>query len=267
MTDWISGAFKKIGLTSGTKSKPSPSQLPFTDDPCFTCTTPCSEGHAIFPPLKIDQTIQLDTTVKPYVHHFLLSVGEGRTWPERIEDLNDDSLLVRKVYAGAETMAKTSGRAVITACDRELGSDALLGGAHEEGEGTEEVETVTVTTLIHFPSFLAFPGVNVDSLPTLIQDIMDGRDDSDKAVWKNGVKLKGKTLVLVCTHKRRDKRCGVAGPLLIEEIKREVTEKGLDNEVFCYGVSHFGGHKFAGNLIIYSPKFPTGLWEGVQGDI
>lgn len=49
--------------------------------------------------------------------------------------------------------------------------------------------------------------------------------------------------ILVCAHKRRDKRCGVAGPMLIQEFQRVIQEMGLQEQVFVHAVSHVGGHK------------------------
>ena len=37
--------------------------------------------------------------------------------------------------------------------------------------------------------------------------------------------------VLVCAHKLRDKRCGVAGPLIMEELSTVCLSKGLQDKV------------------------------------
>ena len=87
-------------------------------------------------------------------------------------------------------------------------------------------------------------------------------------------------IVLTCGHGGRDGRCGVMGPVLEEEFMRvlpgfgiEVLEgpvlidegkvesqKAIDKPVApklkarTGLISHIGGHKFAGNVIIYVPK-------------
>lgn len=66
------------------------------------------------------------------------------------------------------------------------------------------------------------------------------------------------TFVLVCAHKLRDKRCGEVGPRVVEALRKEVDKRGLQQKVFVYPVSHTGGHKFAGNVLIY----PGGHWYG-----
>ncbi|KAB2613986.1 hypothetical protein D8674_036302 [Pyrus ussuriensis x Pyrus communis] len=59
--------------------------------------------------------------------------------------------------------------------------------------------------------------------------------------------------VFVCAHGSRDKRCGVCGPFLIDMFKEEAELRGSTNQVFVTACSHIGGHKYTGNLIVYSP--------------
>jgi hypothetical protein len=101
-------------------------------------------------------------------------------------------------------------------------------------------------------------------------------------------------LVLICGHGGRDERCGVYGPLLQAEFEDQLTrqnislfkeasgEEPVQTEDGAAGeseltarvglISHIGGHKFAGNVIIYIP--PTfahnalagkGIWYGRVG--
>lgn len=71
--------------------------------------------------------------------------------------------------------------------------------------------------------------------------------------WASGVQeaLTG-TYVFVCAHNNRDRRCGVCGPVLIEKFKEDIESKGLQNQVVVTACSHVGGHKYAGNVIIFS---------------
>ncbi|EER00891.1 conserved hypothetical protein [Perkinsus marinus ATCC 50983] len=64
--------------------------------------------------------------------------------------------------------------------------------------------------------------------------------------------------IFVCAHNNRDKRCGRCGPELASYI--EALEDPRTHVRKC---SHIGGHKFAGNLIIYDMKVAdTGDWYG-----
>ena len=69
--------------------------------------------------------------------------------------------------------------------------------------------------------------------------------------------------VFVCVHASRDRRCGVCGPALVQKLDEEVELRGLKERVFVSACSHIGGHKYAGNLIIYQPGVDgktTGHW-------
>jgi (2Fe-2S) ferredoxin len=91
-------------------------------------------------------------------------------------------------------------------------------------------------------------------------------------------------VILICGHGGRDERCGILGPILVQRFWSVLKEKGLEAEVGT--ISHVGGHKFAGNVIIYMPPGPerthaeneepeqrektlelkgTGLWYGRVG--
>lgn len=71
--------------------------------------------------------------------------------------------------------------------------------------------------------------------------------------WSAGIQevLTG-SYIFVCAHNNRDRRCGVCGPILIEKFKGEIDSKGLNGNVFVAACSHIGGHKYAGNAIIFS---------------
>ncbi|KAK4138626.1 Sucraseferredoxin-like protein [Trichocladium antarcticum] len=108
-----------------------------------------------------------------------------------------------------------------------------------------------------------------------------------KPAYRNllwGVRDVTEVVVLICGHGGRDQRCGVFGPVLRDEFEARLPEKGVEVlggpvevevEVEVEGregvqgvqgqgegrnyaarvglVSHIGGHKFAGNVIIYLP--------------
>ena len=76
-------------------------------------------------------------------------------------------------------------------------------------------------------------------------------------------------LILLCSQKTRDARCGQSAPLLRREFERHLRPLGLYRDlhderpggVGIYFISHVGGHKFAANVMIYrkesSPTMST----------
>ena len=66
-------------------------------------------------------------------------------------------------------------------------------------------------------------------------------------------------LILLCSQKTRDARCGQSAPLLRREFERHLRPLGLYRDlhderpggVGIYFISHVGGHKFSANAMIY----------------
>ena len=75
--------------------------------------------------------------------------------------------------------------------------------------------------------------------------------------------------ILICSHRGRDLRCGIYGPVLRDEFKNQLSRANIpiwgtaeydpkSTRAARVGlISHIGGHAFAGNAIIYIP--PTAI--------
>jgi leucyl-tRNA synthetase len=76
-------------------------------------------------------------------------------------------------------------------------------------------------------------------------------------------------VILICGHMARDSRCGVLGPVLESAFRADLKRRGIHAEVGQ--ISHIGGHKYAGNVIVYIPPTwgnalaGTGIWYGRVG--
>ncbi|RMD44547.1 hypothetical protein DV735_g570, partial [Chaetothyriales sp. CBS 134920] len=79
-------------------------------------------------------------------------------------------------------------------------------------------------------------------------------------------------LILMCSHRTRDARCGQSAPLLRAEFERHLRPLGLYRDlhderpggVGIYFINHVGGHKYSANVIIYR-KRGREYNEAVQG--
>jgi (2Fe-2S) ferredoxin len=73
-------------------------------------------------------------------------------------------------------------------------------------------------------------------------------------------------LILLCSQKTRDARCGQSAPLLRREFERHLRPLGLHRDlhderpggVGIYFISHVGGHKFSANVMIYRKDGTSG---------
>lgn len=114
-----------------------------------------------------------------------------------------------------------------------------------------------------------------DGLSPIHRDRLTRKTAYQSLLW--GVRDVTDVLLLICGHGGRDKRCGIYGPLLQAEFEAafpaagiEVLSGPVETEIpgaaalsgeasgKMYSarvglVSHIGGHKFAGNVIVYLP--------------
>jgi hypothetical protein len=273
---------------------------------------------------KIDTTTPLRETVKkPYTHQIFVCAGDGKGWPERIEEDSNVSKVgkgnVMRLVAEAVRRSETDvngmimenkdpkmkgmkkRRVVVTA------TDYIPTGP---SEGSERIETVLKTELLLFPHFASVKGVGLDlndelhellvsaesTTPSQLERIKVLEEEyvsqlstffqtwlttSSELLFTGGGDVsttsatspkdappptsalssfpfqpsslppETQACVFICTHLKRDKRCGVIGPMLMDEFQRVLEEKGLDQgKVLVMGGSHWGGHKFAGNVIV-----------------
>lgn len=171
-------------------------------------------------------------TVKPYRRHVLACTG-GVGWPARLEDA--DGLL------GA--LAREA---------RAIRDDPGAAAEPPKLTATDEPSSGTGLDLLVFP----------EALRCRIEEPTQGR-----AVLRDGPAEWGRRGILshpidgrhvfVCVHAGRDERCGRCGPPVLAAIRGAVAAAGLD-DVRVRATSHVGGHKYAGNVLVY----PEGVWYG-----
>jgi hypothetical protein len=108
-----------------------------------------------------------------------------------------------------------------------------------------------------------------------------------------GARKVDEIVILICGHGGRDERCGKLGPILRDEFEEKLQRQNVPllkeapvaeaevvkTEVVGYTptarvglISHIGGHKWAGNVIVYIPPSFTdnalagkGIWYGRVG--
>lgn len=72
-------------------------------------------------------------------------------------------------------------------------------------------------------------------------------------------------LIVICGHAKRDIRCGILGPILVDKFNEALTAKTIENDAYVGEITHIGGHAFAGNVLYYPKECTTSLdfiWYG-----
>lgn len=142
------------------------------------------------------------------------------------------------------------------------------------------------TTVLLLPAFHVISNVTPAAVPALVQSYInvaptttsplapltlprtvaldDSINDSSSLLARPSPHA---ALILLCSQKSRDPRCGQSAPLLRKELERHLRPLGLyrdlDDErpggVGIYFVSHVGGHKYAANVMVYRRRNAFGL--------
>ncbi|XP_071730276.1 altered inheritance of mitochondria protein 32 [Rutidosis leptorrhynchoides] len=182
-------------------------------------------------------------TVKYYERHVFLCYKKPQVWPPRIEAAEFDRLprLLSAALASRKSDMKRQTR--LTIC-----------------EGHDGTETSNGDVLI-FPDMIRYRRLTHFDVDTFVEEVLvkDGE-------WLPGSPepLRG-SYIFVCAHGARDKRCGVCGPALVSRFKDEIELRGHQSKVSVRPCSHIGGHKYAGNVIVFGSNNQgkvTGHWYG-----
>lgn len=188
-------------------------------------------------------SLSLANTVDSYDRHVFLCYKNPESWPSSVENSDADPL--PKLLASALKARKDDIplKTRLTICGGCNGTECSDGDVYI------------------FPEMAKYRGLKEADVDAFVDDVLvNGR------TWASQVPetLVG-AYVFVCAHANRDKRCGVCGPVLIEKFKDEIGSRGLNDQVFVSACSHVGGHKYAGNLIIFGTNAEgkvTGDWYG-----
>ncbi|XP_071905483.1 uncharacterized protein [Coffea arabica] len=182
-------------------------------------------------------------TVEFYERHVFLCYKNPQVWPPRIEAAEFDRLprLLSAALCARKADMKRQIRLAIC-------------------EGHDGTETSNGDVLI-FPDMVRYRRLTHFDVDTFVEEVLvkDGE-------WLPGTPeaLRG-WYIFVCCHGTRDRRCGVCGPALVNKFNEDIELHGLQHKVSVSPCSHVGGHKYAGNVIIFGPnihKEITGHWYG-----
>ena len=160
---------------------------------------------------------------------------------------------------------------------------------HHEGTSTKESvneQRETGTTCLLLPAFTVLEHVTPQSVPKLLASEYFQQSTTNKSILGPYTKLPIESLpdgvtakecphdylILLCSQKTRDARCGQSAPLLRREFERHLRPLGLYRDldddrpggVGIYFVSHTGGHKYSANVLIYRSQKVEGETAGKE---
>ncbi|RUS22183.1 Sucrase/ferredoxin-like-domain-containing protein [Endogone sp. FLAS-F59071] len=263
-----------------TTSKPLPPEasVPPPDlvdaDPCISCPDPCDTHRSLPFYLKIDHDIPLEGTMKPYGRHVVIAT-DRIDWAEDISD-EQGSLAAALLDPNPEQprIVTTNSSLTNLISTRPHSHDVLL------FPDNLLIGNVTARNAeLFYDMFLTNPPVLQGEDGEEVTHVPEMPSDSPFVVRVNMYEH----VIMICSHKKRDKRCGIVAPLLKDEFVRVLNDKNIvegEGGAVVLMVSHIGGEfglhvllgweeeereiafGFAGNIILYSAQGRRGVWYG-----
>ncbi|KAI9275452.1 Sucrase/ferredoxin-like-domain-containing protein [Phascolomyces articulosus] len=245
-----------------------PTIRPTNSDDCPGCVKPCAL-HPIVPSqeLRIDQSRPLYNTVPGYAIHFIILTGKT-DWPAHLEDDNGG---LAQALIEAIQRDKKKQRWIRDEPNRFLPLRLTTGTSATSTQLLEQKPSHRIM-------------VTNASLPTRYSNQRNAHDVilmPDNVIIANVTPRRAMALLdfaygcpsgfvtypspyadllLVCGHRKKDKRCGTIGPMLLKALEDALRMCQVEAQVAL--VSHLGGHAFAGNLVIYTHQGQRAIWYG-----
>ncbi|KAK3901491.1 Sucrase/ferredoxin-like-domain-containing protein [Staphylotrichum tortipilum] len=266
--------------------KPPP---PFPTTPtCPAPTCACAPTPELPEGLEIDRAAPLNGAISSYAQHVLVCTGKD-DWPSRIEEDNAGDNLAADLRELVGPRGKFSDPFHHTSILNASFPSSPPPKRRPELQ-TSSVYLLPQFKYVPFLPRVSFESAEAlvrgylqpdrlhpmhDGLSPIHRDRLLRKPAYRGLLW--GVKDVKEVVVLVCGHGGRDRRCGVFGPMLRDEFEKRLPGMGVEvlrGPVEVEGeegeavegtasgreyaarvglISHIGGHKFAGNVIIYLP--------------
>ncbi|KAB8228383.1 hypothetical protein ETB97_012781 [Aspergillus alliaceus] len=218
------------------------------------CKLDCADCTVHFPSkVKIEDSRPLYGHIKEFHAHVLVATGKS-DWVERVE--NEKGSLM-EAFDSSSNQSK-HGRIMVSASNLKK-PDNEVDGRDKSPQGT---------TVLLLPSFTFVDSVTPGDVRALVGDFIDAPKGQPVTSRLQSRPCQYDYVVLLCSHRRRDARCGITAPLIKKEMERHLRPLGLyrdaDDErlggVGIFFVSHVGGHKFSANVLIYRKKEQQMIW-------
>jgi len=208
-------------------------------------------------------------TVKAHDAHLFLVDGDASSWPSKeFEREGDGAFAVNEALrsaAGAYKSAVHQFAPGASALGRvKLNLSETGARAHPDDAPGDVLVFPQMRRVRLGADFAASPASARAFVETVVvrgEDRAMTADESESDAKTPGGPFASSPLrgahVFVCTHGSRDARCGIIGPDLVEAFRAAVEadeDPTLASRVAIRGCSHVGGHKYAGNVLVFVPR-------------
>lgn len=225
--------------------------------PLADCSHDCVSCTTKFPSSVKIEDIDMYNSAKPTACHFVVPTGKSDWIHEATSTPNTVENAVVQWIESKHSKGLFTTEGTIKCSTSSLPID-LMDPTCVNGERGD---------ILIMPFFVWLRAVDAgsvcDVLTEVIPKLIAARaNDSEPPTEALGYKLDkspAHSYIFLCSHKTRDKRCGVTAPLMKREMDNRLRDTGHYRDVgddSAGGVhvsftNHLGGHKFAANVIVY----------------
>ncbi|KKF92734.1 Actin patches distal protein 1 [Ceratocystis platani] len=231
------------------------------------CLQDCESCSIKYPKsFSIEKTDKLYGHIKAFSTHVLVATGKA-DW---VRDVADEKGSIMQAISNAPN--PSNGKLMLSASNM------------PQPSGTTDYSEPTRVLLL--PAFVYLDQVTPANVPTMITSYINvaptstselvpfelpeaagaNPPDGDSQDTKKPIppqiiasQCPHSVVILMCSQKTRDARCGQSAPLLKKELERHLRPLGLYRDyddtrpggVGIYFISHVGGHKYSANMMIY----------------
>ncbi|KAF2020513.1 hypothetical protein BU24DRAFT_416191 [Aaosphaeria arxii CBS 175.79] len=254
------------------------------------CLTDCASCTVKYPrKFEVDETEELYGHIKGWSTHLLVATGKT-DW---VRDVVDEKGSIMEAVDRSD-VKPTNGRLMLSASNipvpdhSDHSTSVLLLPAFKIIDNVTQANTPSLIS-----DFVNTGPTNITPLDTVREPASEASIPSSETssavpsgtatpAPSSGLTSRPcphKYLILLCSHKTRDARCGQSAPLLRKEFERHLRPLGLYRDlhderpggVGIYFINHVGGHKFSANVMIYRkasaidrPKRLNGQVNGIE---
>lgn len=247
---WLNNCINSLYSSSCTNELMKPSVLPPMDikelspvvaTDCKGCIAPCAQHPVVPNDLNIDQSIPLHNTVPPYALHLIIMTGKS-DWPSHIEDEGLAHALIQSIrkrknldqrpfenryhpaYFGNTTEEDSKNQRVIV-------TNSSLPSRYSTSSNAKDI--------ILLPDSIIIANITPKRVDALLDYIFGKPCFQAFSTYP----CQFSTLILVCGHGNKDRRCGTVGPMLqnaLQQASLQATTEEEDTTQVAL-VSHLGG--------------------------
>lgn len=241
--------------------------LPISTEPFECKPNECINGYkeSCFSLRGDAATVPLYESAKPCDLHFLVSTGKTDWEHDAFEENNNN--ILNKFSENVENFSNKLK--ISTKCN-----------VTNEPLNISDPQCITLQKLdvLLLPWFVWIRGITEKNINDIFKGITNVITKSKENIELKGteasllidelksieglkvIKDLNSTYIMLCSHRTRDKKCGITAPIMKKEFDSQLRDlelyrdSGDDREggVKVSFINHVGGHKFAANVLIYN---------------